>query len=77
MTALGKTETITSADSSNSYLKFGNYVQARDPVTGDRMDLDKPLDSDDREPFLDYYDSKGITESVVIFRDILYQRTID
>ena len=77
ITALGRTVRLESADSSESYFKFGNYLQARDPVTGIRMDLDKPLGPEDRQNFLDYYRSKGINDSVVTFRNINYSRTID
>ena len=74
---LGQTVRLQSADSSESYFKFGNYLQARDPVTLVRQDLDKPLGPEDRAAFIDYYRSKGITESVVDFRNIQYSRTID
>ena len=74
---LGQTVRLQSADSSESYFKFGNYLQARDPVSLVRQDLDKPLGPEDRQNFLDYYRSKGITESVVDFRNIMYSRTID
>ena len=77
ITMLGRTVRLQSADSSESYFKFGNYLQARDPVTLVRQDLDKPLGPEDRAAFLDYYRSKGITESVVDFRNIQYSRTID
>ena len=77
ITMLGTTVRLQSADSSESYFKFGNYLQARDPVSLVRQDLDKPLGPEDRQNFLDYYRSKGITESVVDFRNINYSRTID
>ena len=77
MTALGETFTLTSADSSSSYFKFGNYLQARDPVTGERIDLPKPHTPDAREKFLDYYRALNITESIMTFRNVEYERVID
>lgn len=77
MTALGKTYTVTSADSSASYFKFGNYQQAREPVSGERIDLPKPHGDDARAKFLDYYDDLGLTQSSVVFRNVEYFRSID
>ena len=77
MTALGETFTLTSADSSSSYFKFGNYLQARDPVTGERIDLPKPHTPDARGKFLDYYRALNITESIMTFRNVEYERVID
>lgn len=77
MTALGKTYTVTSADSSSSYFKFGNYQQARDPESGERINLPKPHDEDARALFLDYYRDFGLTVSNVVFRNVEYFREID
>lgn len=77
MSALGERATVTSADSSSSYLKFGNYQQARDPVSRDRLSLPKPHSAEARDKFLDYYASYGMTESEIVFRNVFYQRIID
>ena len=77
MTALGNTFTVTPADSSSSYFKFGNYLQARDPVTGERLDLPKPHNDDARDNFLAYYSGLNITESIVTFSGVEYERILD
>ena len=77
MRGLGNTATVTSADSSSSYLKFGNYQQARNAFTRARLELNKPHPPKTRVTFLDYYAANGFTQSTVIFRDVFYQRIID
>ena len=77
MTGLGSTATVTSADSSSSYLKFGNYQQARDAFTRDRLELNKPHPPEARGTFLDYYAENGFTESRIVFRNVFYQRILD
>lgn len=69
VSALGETFTLTIEDSSESYLKFGNYLQAQDPVT--REDVDS---SDDFEQF---YIDQGITTSVLTFKNLSYVRDVD
>jgi len=63
MKALGKTYKVTSADSSSSYFKFGNYQQAREPVSGERIDLPKPHTAEARQKFLNYYTFEASTSS--------------
>ena len=77
ISGLGKRVEVQSANSSISYLKFGNYIQAIDPDSGVRISLDKPLGPEDRASFLQYYANFGIDTATVVFRDILYSRTID
>ena len=77
MTGLGRTGTVTSADSSNSFFKFGNYHQARDPVNRERIVLEKPLDDAAKPLFRAYYSSYNITESTLVFSDVYYERVID
>ena len=77
ISGLGKRVEIQPANSSISYLKFGNYIQAIDPDSGVRINLDKPLGPEDRANFLEYYANLGIDKAVVIFRDVQYSRTID
>ena len=77
ITGLGKRVEIQPADSSISYLKFGNYLQAIDPDSGVRINLDKPLGPEDRANFLEFYANFGIDKAFVVFRDVQYSRTID
>lgn len=67
--ALGEDTQLTVQDSSESYFKFGNYLQAQDAESGDDVD-----DSDDWE---DFYDDAGITSSVITFSSIFYGREDD
>jgi len=67
--AFGESFSRTIEDSTDSYLKFGNYLQAQDPET--REDVE---DSDDWAAF---YASEGITESLLTFSNISYVRNED
>ena len=69
VSAFGESFSRTIEDSTDSYLKFGNYLQAQDPET--REDVD---DSDDWAAF---YASEGITESLLTFSSINYIRDED
>ena len=77
ITAFDKNVKIQPADSEISYLKFGNYLQAIDPDTGERINLDMPLGPEDRANFLEYYADIGIDRAIVVFRDVQYSRTVD
>ncbi len=66
VTALGEEFTLKVEDSSDSYLKFGNYLQAQDPSTLDQVD-----DSDD---WAEFYRDAGITESVITFVNVNHIR---
>lgn len=65
VTAMGETFSLTIDDSDNSYLKFGNYLQAQ-YTNGDKVD-----DSDDWAAF---YQDTGITESKLTFSNLSYER---
>ena len=77
ITAFDKSVKIQPADSAISYLKFGNYLQAIDPDSGERINLERPLGPEDRANFLGYYADFGIDRAVVVFRDVQYSRTVD
>ena len=74
---LGRTVRVQSAENIRSGLKFGNYMQALDPVTGVHMELDMPLGPAGRANFPDYHRSRSMNCGVVVFRDIHYSRAID
>ncbi len=61
----GISRTLSVDDSDGAYLKFGNYLQAQDPIT-----MEKTSDSDD---WASLYRRLGITRSVVTFSDVGYQ----
>ncbi|WP_299262989.1 carbohydrate-binding protein [uncultured Psychrosphaera sp.] len=67
--AMGETFSLTIEDSSESYLKFGNYLQAQDAESGD--------DVDDSADWADFYSDAGITESVLTFTNLSYERNVD
>ena len=69
VTALGETFSLQIEDSPASYLKFGNYLQAQDAVTGDKVES-----ADD---FAQFYADAGIIESEATFTNINYERIID
>ncbi|MDA7746805.1 polysaccharide lyase family 7 protein [Psychromonas sp.] len=69
VSALGETFSLQIEDSPASYLKFGNYLQAQDAVTGDKVES-----SDD---FAQFYADAGIIESEATFTNINYERIID
>lgn len=64
VTAKGISETLSVSDSDGAYLKFGNYLQAQDPIS-----MDKYSDSDDWE---DLYRRLDITKSVVTYSNVEY-----
>lgn len=66
---LGSSASLQVKDSSESYFKFGNYLQAQDPYT-----LKKASGSDN---FAALYDKFDITESVVTFANVGYSRAVD
>lgn len=67
--AMGETFALEIEDSPASYLKFGNYLQAQDAETGDKV-----TSSDD---FAQFYADAGITESKVTFTNLSYVRVVD
>tara|TARA_R110002012_G_scaffold168447_4_gene331957 strand:+ start:2480 stop:4075 length:1596 start_codon:yes stop_codon:yes gene_type:complete len=67
--AFGKSFNLDIEDSSASYLKFGNYLQAQDPVT--RVDVD------DSSDWADFYADQGITLSKLTFSNVNYIRNVD
>lgn len=66
VSAMGVEETIQVSDSDGAYLKFGNYLQAQDAVSGDDVD-----DSDD---WADFYKDADITKAKATFSNINYIR---
>ncbi len=69
VSAMGETFSLTIEDSSKSYLKFGNYLQAQDAET--REDVARS------EDFESFYLDAGITISEVTFRQFSYTRRRD
>jgi|GEM_PF-2242367 len=69
VSAMGETFSLTIEDSSESYLKFGNYLQAQDAETGDDVES-----SDD---FGQFYIDAGITDSILTFSNLSYTRNVD
>ena len=63
---LGGSVAMEVEDSSASYFKFGNYLQAQDPYTLDKYDSDE---------FDSFYSDFGITESRIDFANISYSRS--
>lgn len=64
--AFGETASLDVKDDSAAYFKFGNYLQAQDPYT-----LDKVEDSGD---FGDFYEEFGITKSEIRMKNTKYIR---
>jgi len=62
---------ITVNDSSASYFKFGNYQQAQNPETNDKL-----ASGDKDDDYKDFY-AKYFRTSEIIFTDMSYTRTID
>jgi len=62
---------ITVDDSSESYFKFGNYQQAQNPETGDKL-ASGDADGDFSDFYAEYFDISQIT-----FTDMSYTRTVD
>ncbi|MEI6896338.1 MAG: discoidin domain-containing protein [Psychromonas sp.] len=69
VSAFGESFNLSIEDSSESYLKFGNYLQAQDSES-----LEDIEDSDDFEQF---YIDAGITESELTFSNLSYTRNVD
>ncbi len=69
VSALGTTTSLKVKDDSAAYFKFGNYLQAQDPVT-----MKKVEDSDD---FANFYSDHGITKSVITMTNVNYIRKDD
>lgn len=66
VSAFGKTFSLRVKDSSASYLKFGNYLQAQDPYTRRKV---KSKD------FASFYRDAQITTSVITFSNVNHIRT--
>lgn len=69
VSALGESFQLRVKDSSASFLKFGNYLQAQDPVT-----LDEIGDSDDWAAF---YREAGIDTATIVFSQVTHVRQTD
>ncbi|WP_233267391.1 polysaccharide lyase family 7 protein [Paraglaciecola sp. L3A3] len=69
VSAFGESFSRTVEDSTESYLKFGNYLQAQDPQT--RVNVDNSND------WANFYAVQGIIESLITFSNINYQRDVD
>ncbi|GAC26174.1 hypothetical protein GMES_3901 [Paraglaciecola mesophila KMM 241] len=69
VSAFGKSFNLDIEDSSASYLKFGNYLQAQDPITRE--------DVDDSSDWADFYADQGITVSKLTFSNVNYIRNVD
>ncbi len=63
VSAFGNTKVATVADGGASYLKFGNYLQSQDPVSGVNC-----------TPFATCYASFGIVEATVTMSQVAYSR---
>lgn len=66
VSAMGVEESLRVSDSDGAYLKFGNYLQAQEAISGDDID-----DSDD---WADFYRDADIRDSEVTFSNINYVR---
>ncbi len=66
VSAFEKTFGLRVKDSSKSYLKFGNYLQAQDPYT---------MRKSKSKGWADFYGDAKITTSVITFSNIKYVRT--
>jgi hypothetical protein len=62
----GKKVSARAKDSENVYLKFGNYLQAQDPVTG--------MQETDKAKYGTFYQNHGITRDEVVFTNVTYKR---
>jgi hypothetical protein len=69
VSAMGASFSLTVADNSASYLKFGNYLQAQDAETG--------IDASSSADFAQFYADRGITTSVVTYSNMSYTRIKD
>lgn len=68
MSAFGQRFELEVEDSSKSFLKFGNYLQAQDAETGE--------DVDDSGDWASFYSDAGITTSVLTFSDVTHIRQV-
>lgn len=69
VTALGTTFGIPVEDDSESYFKFGNYLQSQDPYT-----LDECGESGNSDSFKECFKDLGITKAKVTMTDVSYTR---
>ena len=69
VTALGTTFGIPVEDDSESYFKFGNYLQSQDPYT-----LDECGESGNSDSFEECFKDLGITKSKVTMTNVSYTR---
>lgn len=67
VTALDKTVKLRVKDSAGSYLKFGNYLQAQDPVTRRKIEKSK---------WAEFYRNSNFTRSVITFSNVNYDRRL-
>lgn len=64
-------DSISVADSSESFFKFGNYLQAQNPETGNKL-----ASGNNDNDWADFY-AQYFTESEITFTDMSYIRTVD
>lgn len=69
VSALGRSFGIPVEDDSESYFKFGNYLQSQDPNT-----LDECGESGNSDSFKECFEDLGITESKVTMTNVSYTR---
>ena len=69
VTALGSTFGIPVEDDSESYFKFGNYLQSQDPYT-----LDNCGESGNSNSFKECFKDLGITKSKITMTNVSYTR---
>ncbi|WP_406828549.1 polysaccharide lyase family 7 protein [Microbulbifer sp. ARAS458-1] len=69
VTALGRSFGIPVEDDSESYFKFGNYLQSQDTYT-----LENCGESGNSGSFADCFDDLGITKSKITMTDVSYIR---
>lgn len=69
VTAFGNSFGIPVEDDSQSYFKFGNYLQSQDPYT-----LDKCGEAGNSNSFKNCFEDLGITESKVTMTNVSYTR---
>lgn len=72
VSALGRTYGMTVDDDSESFFKFGNYLQSQNPVGSVRCG-----DRGDTRDFERCYDDLDITESVITMTNVSYERIED
>ncbi len=64
--AMGVSRTMRVEDSDAAYLKYGNYLQAQDPFSGEKFST--------KSYWPTFYRTRGITTSTVRFSNIGYTR---